>query len=340
MRGCGTGTGYARCSNGVRFGVCTWVLPETAAGGLCQSCLLTRTIPDVADARNVALWGRMESAKRRLIVSLFQLGIPLVPKLQDPESGIAFDMLSSRVDPSVKMGHLGGVITLVLEEADDSVRAANRQKFGEASRTLLGHVRHESGHYIWERWLGRTPPDGRDCLAFRSRFGDESADYGAALRRYYQQGPAPGWVGRFLTPYASSHPWEDWAETWNHYVQISDGLETVKAMGLHATGSAFQVAPLPEEAARLPEMLPQSRRRDAAFLKWVNQWAGVSTVLNEIALSVGEPPLSPHVLSVSVVQKLRLIHWLVTESRVLDAPGDQGVPGGGMRRWFQKPKRA
>ena len=32
--------------------------------------------------------------------------------------------------------------------------------------------------------------------------------------------------------YATSHPWEDFAETWAHYLHIADTLEIARAFGL------------------------------------------------------------------------------------------------------------
>jgi hypothetical protein len=34
------------------------------------------------------------------------------------------------------------------------------------------------------------------------------------------------WQKSFISKYATSHPWEDWAETWAHYLHIMDMLET------------------------------------------------------------------------------------------------------------------
>ena len=315
--------GWTHCANGTKYGVCNWLVPYDPANAssdqLCPSCVLTRTIPDVSDPEKVKLWGRVESAKRRLVVTLRALGIDLPTKEADEKNGIAFDIVSSHTDPTVIMGHGDGVITIDLEEADDVRRMKNRQQFREASRTMLGHFRHESGHYVWDRWLKGSDEAHPHLTAFRERFGDERADYGEALKRHYSVGAPADWRERHISEYATCHPWEDWAESWNYYLHMIEGLETLKGVGFHPAKADVQLQPFPLEVARLPAVLGTSKSRDRAFLKSLNQWAAASTALNMVAKSVGEPLLSPYVLSVSVVQKLRLIHWLIHESGVFSS---------------------
>lgn len=319
----------ALCANGVTHGACNWLVkpaPSAPAKAgappppplLCKSCQLTQTIPDLSDPNNVVLWARTEAAKRRLLVTFDSLGISLPPKAADPERGIAFDLISRKTSPELMMGHLKGVITVHVDEADDTEREITRNHLNEPVRTMLGHFRHESGHYIWERWQNPLPPDHPHRLAFRELFGDETqVEYAAAIARHYQEGPPADWQSHFISAYASSHPWEDWAETWGFYLQIVDGLETVDAMGIQQGRKALYVKPFPPEAGTLPALLPQKRRDDAAFLEWLHRWIMFSTVLNELSKSLGHAPLHPFVLSVPVARKLRLIHWLVEELRHL-----------------------
>ena len=297
-----------RCENGVKHGVCNWTLPADAKETLCMACTMNRTIPDLSTARNLMLWGRMEMAKRRLIYTMLRLGITLPSKIVNPKTGLAFDIVSTLSNPTVTTGHLNGVITVNLEEADDTYRQINRQQLGENSRTLLGHFRHESAHYLWQRYLSESPWDNPLRLAFRERFGDEWLDYAAALNAHYQRGAIAGWEQQFITAYAASHPWEDWAETWAHYLQIVDGLETCESLGIHVKNIALPLVMLPGEAGTLPAMLPQDGNADGEFLAWLQRWMCLSTVLNEIAHSMGEQALYPFVISVRVAQKLRLAH--------------------------------
>lgn len=301
-----------RCENGIKHGVCNWLLPTDSKEVLCLSCRMNQTIPDLSTERNRLLWGRMEMAKRRLIYTLIHMGITLPSKAEKPKAGLAFDIVSSLSNPSVTTGHLNGVITVNLEEADDTYRQINRQQLGENSRTLLGHFRHESAHYFWMRCLSELTWDNPHRLAFRARFGDEWLDYSKALTTHYQMGPPVGWEQNYITGYAASHPWEDWAETWAHYLQIVDGLETCESLGILVKNIALPLVMLPGEAGALPSMLPQSPADDGEFLAWLQRWMCMSTVLNEISHSLGEQALYPFVISVPVAQKLRLAHYFAT----------------------------
>lgn len=313
----------AYCANGVTHNACNWLVKPTPAKGgvvppplLCKSCQLTQTIPDLSDPNNLVLWAKTEAAKRRLLVTFDLLGIKLIPKSVDPVRGIAFDLISHKTSPQLMMGHMNGVITVHVDEADDTEREITRNNLNEPVRTLLGHFRHESGHYAWERWQNALPPEDPQRLAFREIFGDErQVEYSAAIAKHYQAGPPADWQSHYISAYASSHPWEDWAETWGFYLQIVDGLETVDAMGLQQGRKTPYVKPFPPEAGTLPSMLPQKRRYDTAFLDWLNRWVTFSTVLNELSKSLGHAPLHPFVLSIPVARKLRLIHWLVEEFR-------------------------
>ncbi|MEY4485053.1 MAG: hypothetical protein RL693_2505 [Verrucomicrobiota bacterium] len=300
------------CDNGVKHRVCNWLLPVNSTETLCVACRKNRTIPELGSERNLMLWGRMEVAKRRLIYTLLRLGIRLPSQQDNPQAGLAFDIISTLSNPTVTTGHLNGVITVNLEEADDTYRQINRQQLGESSRTLLGHFRHESAHYFWQRSMSELPWDDPLRLAFRERFGDEWIDYANALTTHYQQGATAGWEDNFITAYAASHPWEDWAETWAHYLQIIDGIETCESLGIQVQHLALALVMLPGEAGTLPPMLEQSGVADGEFLALLQRWMCLSTVLNEISYSLGEPALYPFVISVRVAQKLRLAHHYAT----------------------------
>lgn len=299
---------WIRCENGTKHGVCNWLLPKKSVEKLCQACRMNRIIPDLNWGRNRLLWGKMEMAKRRLIDTLLRLGIALPTKAENSKEGLAFDIVSTLSNPTVTTGHLNGVITVNLEEADDTYRQINRQQLGESSRTLLGHFRHESAHYLWQRCLSELSWDDPLRLAFRARFGDEWIDYAAALAKHYERGTPSGWERSYITAYAASHPWEDWAETWAHYLQIVEGLETCESLGIQAQFLALPLVPLPGEAGTLPPMLPQVGLADGEFLAWLQRWMCLSTVLNEVSHSLGEQALYPFVITVPVAQKLRLAH--------------------------------
>lgn len=296
------------CANGVSHNVCNWLLPADSNATLCLACSMNRAITDLSSARNQMLWARTEMAKRRLIYTLLHLGFSLPSKTENPQTGLAFDIVSTAVNPEATTGHLNGVITVNLEEADDTYRQFNRQQLGENSRTLLGHFRHESAHYFWRRHLSELAWDDPLRLAFRERFGDEWLDYAAALSAHYDRGAPAGWEQNYITAYAASHPWEDWAETWAHYLQIVDGLETCECLGIQVKHLTLPLVMLPGEAGTLPTMLPQDGTEDGEFLARLQRWMCLSTALNEISHSLGEQPLYPFVISVRVAQKLRLAH--------------------------------
>ena len=302
------------CRNGVRHGVCNWLALPDRPGDLCLSCHMDKVIPDLRDRRNVMLWGKMEAAKRRLIFELLTLGISMEPGGQGFFDGLTFRIVSTRLDASVTMGHLNGLITVNLEEADDTYRQINRQTLGEESRTLLGHFRHESGHYVWQRWFEPLAWNHEYRLAFRECFGDERADYTTALNAYYAAGNTPT-PENFISAYAASHPWEDWAETWCHYMQMMDGVQTFHSLGLELSRVTLSSDQLGQAAVRLPEVLVTSAEEDASFLETLGGWLQVAAVLNELSVSAGHPMLYPYVIGEGVARKLRLIHYFVEASR-------------------------
>ena len=299
------------CANGTRHGVCNWLLPAASSAAFCLSCKLTRTTPDLRTEQNLRHWGLMEAAKRRLIRTLRALRLSVPALTDDPQNGLAFDIVSTMLDPRATMGHLGGVITVSLEEADDTWRQINRQQLGEAARTLLGHFRHESGHYLWERHLSRLEWMHPARFAFREIFGNESFSYSDALKRHYQNGPPADWQQRFITPYAAAHPWEDWAETWAHYLQMIDGLETGGQLGLSMPSAAAPA--LPPDSCTLPAGLASGTHADdSAFEQLLQRWLHLVTVMNEASRSFGAPLLYPYIISASAARKLRLAHYFAS----------------------------
>lgn len=304
-----TGT-YLRCPNLETAG-CNWLVSEAEAKGnprlLCIACRLNRTIPDLSVAENGVLWGRLESAKRRVVSSLLALRLPVASRVdQDTEHGLAFDFLRSPADgPRVLTGHDNGIITINIEEADDAARERMREQMHEPYRTLLGHLRHEVGHYYWDRLI-----QGSQWLDdFRQLFGDEREDYGAALQRNYEQGPRAGWAQQHVSAYASVHPWEDWAETWAHYLHMIDTLDTAYSFGLDARKLELEIDPFNREALYRPND-PGAK----AFLMFLNAWIELTAVLNELSRSMGQQDLYPFALPRPAVAKLQFIHLVVTPS--------------------------
>ena len=267
--------GHVRCAN-ADVARCNWLVD--APGLLCDSCALTRTRPADADLDAMAAFADAEAAKRRLVYQLDDLGLPT--------DGVAFDLLSSAEEP-VTTGHADGVVTIDLAEGDDAHREALRAQLAEPYRTMLGHLRHETGHYYWTVLVEPSPS------RFRELFGDERADYAEALQRHYSS-PAPvGWEQEYVSTYATAHPWEDWAESFAHYLHIRDTLQTAAAYGMQVRNASPRDDP-------------------GAFAEIIDTWLPLTYALNAVNRSMGKDDLYPFVLSPVVLAKLEFVHDLVT----------------------------
>lgn len=292
---------YRLCAN-AQHDACNWLVPADSPEALCLACRLNRTIPDLSNPDNLAHWQRIETAKRRLLFSLLRLGLPVTPKTEENGPGLAFDFLaeSGTAEGGVTTGHADGLITLNVAEADDAWREKHRQEMGEPYRTLLGHFRHEVGHYYWDVLIR----DRNHLDPFRAVFGDERADYGEALQRHYQNGPPADWPDHFVSAYATAHPWEDWAETWAHYLHIMDTLETAGAFNLRVRPDAGTDKTL---SARL-DFDPYDGR---PFDDLIAAWLPLTYAVNSLNRSMGQPDLYPFVLPPAVMDKLRFVHDFV-----------------------------
>mgnify|MGYP001824258481 FL=1 len=298
---------YRRCSNFESPAHCNWLVPSGDDSPHCIACRLNRTIPELDDDDNRRYWNLTELAKRRLISQLLSLGLPVESKDDNPDGGLAFDILRSPADgPAVMTGHSNGLITINVEEADDARREAIRTALHEPYRTLLGHFRHEIGHYYWDRLVRDTEWLER----FRELFGDERADYTEALKVNYDNGPPADWADRHISAYASSHPWEDWAETWAHYLHLVDSLSTAMAHGLDAEDLDFEIEPFCRDDLYDPDE-PNAEQ----VLFFINSWVEMITVLNEMARSLGQPDFYPFVMPRSVVRKLHFVTMVVNDAR-------------------------
>lgn len=299
---------YRLCVNYSQQNVCNWAVPEDDPNPFCLSCRVTRVIPNLGRPGVREPWARLETAKRRLIYSLLCLDLPIASKDEDPERGLAFEFLA---DPEpgtpdakpVLTGHSEGVITINIAEADDAERERRRNALKEDYRTLLGHFRHEVGHYYWDRLI-----QGTDRLEpFRALFGDERADYGQALQRHHNQGPLANWQASFVSAYASAHPWEDWAETWAHYLHLTDTLETAVECGMSLRPRR------PDEPALKPDVEVVGEKR-SSFDQLIERWFALTYVLNNLNRGMGLLDAYPFVLSPGAVEKLRFVHEVVGDS--------------------------
>jgi hypothetical protein len=278
-----------RCANST-VAECNWMLEAGDSGPLCRSCRLTRTRPSDADADGLAAFAKAEAAKRRLLFGLFKL------ELEVDEGVLAFELLPSRAAPVVT-GHHNGVITIDLAESDDARREQRRAELGEPYRTVLGHFRHEIGHYYWPILIERPG----ELERWRSVFGDERRNYDEALRDHYEAGPTPGWRSRHVSEYAAAHPWEDWAETFAHYLHIRDALQTAAAFRL-------VIATTPAAADYRSQAAPSPDQGQGSFDAIVRDWLPLTYGLNAVNRSMGRDDLYPFTLAPTVIDKLAFVH--------------------------------
>ncbi|HUB67995.1 MAG TPA: putative zinc-binding metallopeptidase [Candidatus Methylacidiphilales bacterium] len=297
---------YRKCRNYSVENACNWMIPEDNRENYCVSCRLDEMIPDLSIEKNRTLWKLIEAAKRRLVYTLISLELPLLNRADDPHQGISFRFLAEGPTPESKVltGHDKGIITLNIAEADDAEREKRRLSMKETYRTLLGHFRHEIGHYYWDRLIGGT----KYLEPYRALFGDERIDYDQALKTYYASGATENWQEKYISVYASAHPWEDWAESWAHYLHIQDTLE----VALDFCMVDARVALESKETSQSSWFGMKSK----TFEEKIDAWSELTIALNSINRSMGLRDIYPFVLSPVVVEKLRFISEVIADRQV------------------------
>lgn len=282
-----------------KFLVCNWLIEQTSESKFCVACQLNRKIPNESDKESFNKWRKLEIAKHRLIYQLSKLKLPLQSKIIN-EDGIAFDFLSADNKEKKLTGHANGVITILLSEADSVHREQLKKQMDEPYRTLLGHFRHEIGHYYWTLLFKNN-----NLQDFRNLFGDEQQDYGDALKSYYENGAPSNWNTNYISKYASAHPWEDWAETWAHYLHIMDTLETANALDMSFTHTLNN----PVNNTTTERMLNPYEIYD--FKVVFDSSIALTCAANSLNRSMGLPDIYPFVIPTPVYNKLTFIHALL-----------------------------
>ncbi len=310
------GQKFVYCAN-ARHGACNWLV-EFDPGGepYCRACRHNALVPDIADPANLERWQVIERAKKRLFYSLLRLRLPLATRNEDPVHGLGFQFLNEDSAPSpVMTGHENGIITLALKEADDAAREYRRTLLKEPYRTLLGHFRHEVGHHFWDILIG----NGSGLEQFRALFGDEREDYGIALQRHYDQGAPTDWQATHISAYATSHPWEDWAETWAHFLHIIDTTEMASAFGV-------RLDPRVDVAGDLRTRIDFDPYRPTTIDELIEHWVPLASLINNLNRAVGQHDAYPFVLTPPVVAKLAFIQRIVREAGQTQwtVPGPEG----------------
>lgn len=294
---------YKTCSRRETVVACNWLVAEHDPNQQCQSCRLTRIIPNLSYPANTARWIRLEATKRHVLSQCYNLQLPIIGREHDVQSGLVFDFLEDkRSNPDLALdfvysGHHQGVITLNAAEADDSFSVLIREQMQERYRTLLGHFRHEMGHYYWMVAIEKTAY----LEPFRRLFGDERADYQQALTQYYDQRLAGSWQNQYISQYASAHPLEDWAESWTHYLHLTDTLETAAVFGL----------------VQMPDIFAQK----------IDAWVKFAISFNALNRSMGIVDPYPFEISPIVREKLYFIDdWVKSRQTVCPTAANLKMP--------------
>ena len=295
---------FRLCANAAH-GVCNWLVPAESGETMCAACSHNRVIPELNSAEHRLAWHKIEDAKHRLFYTLFRLNLAQTQNMRFAAEPLVFNFLDDVPNASqhVMTGHDNGVVTIALKEADDAEREQRRKAMGEPYRTLLGHFRHEVGHYFWDR-LVRDSGRLDEC---RAVFGDDRQDYNAALKAHYEKGPPLDWQNDFVSTYATCHPWEDFAETWAHYLHIIDTLEMARAFNL-------QMSPDIDKDREFHVDEGVDPYAAGAMQPMINNWLPLTTALNTFNKTLGKDDLYPFILSPPIVAKLDFIHGLVHSS--------------------------
>ena len=293
----GATTTYRFCANTEAEG-CNWIIPSDSGAQFCRACEYNRIVPDISDPENLKRWRELEAAKHRLIYTLTKLRLTIPTRQDNPQEGLVFDFLVETGSEKVLTGHDSGVIVINAAEADAASRVKLREEMGEAYRTLLGHFRHEIGHFFWDRLVR----DGSMLDQCRAIFGDDREDYQEALKKHYANGSPPHWREHFVSAYATMHPWEDFAETFAHYLHIVDALDTARSFGMAVHAKA--VESLDTEATIDPYYAP-------SIHAMLSIWDPLCFAVNALNRSMGQPDLYPFVLPADVLKKLEFIRTLV-----------------------------
>lgn len=292
---------FRSCNNRQEYEACNWMVEAGESDQFCISCRLNEMIPNLSVPGNLDQWRKLEMAKRRVIYTILKLGLPLggMPGANRPALRFKF---VSQVDggPAQLTGHLNGLITVNIAEADDAERERRRVNLHEPYRTPLGHLRHEVAHYYWDILIA----DSNRLTGFRNVFGDETADYANALKQYYQQGPPSDWQARYVSAYASVHPWEDWAESWAHYFHIIDMVETAASFGMI-------LRPKHPEAGSMSACPPNPADATMDFGAVLEYWFPLTYALNSLNRGMGLSDAYPFAVATPAVEKMRFIHDVV-----------------------------
>ncbi len=294
---------YRFCPN-AKYDICNWLVRDDCGEDYCQACRYNGLVPDPKTTDGLRRWREISDAQRHLFYSFLRWDLPRPGRKEDPLGGLLFDLKDDEILPDgsckpVLIGHDEGHIVIRTAEADAPTREQQRTDMNEPYRTLFGHFRHETGHFIWNKLVR----DAGKIEGFRAVFGDESVDYGQALEKHYREGPGRGWGSRYISYYATTHPWEDFAECFAHVLHIVDSLETAHMFGI-------ALAPIGKDAMTAHANFDPYSVLD--FARIADVWIPLSMALNSIHHSMGERDLYPFILTPAITAKLGYVHSLIT----------------------------
>jgi hypothetical protein len=302
------GKPYIFCHNAAEA-ACNWLVPADSGETFCLACRYNLTIPDLSVPDNLQRWQKIEQAKKHLFYSLTRFELPIPARRADPQNGLGFEFLADveNLDGTVEKvltGHANGLISINIAEADDAEREQRRAAMGEPYRTLIGHFRHEIGHFYWDLLIR----DGGRLDAFKALFGDPDQDYAAALQQHYQNGAPFDWRENYISAYASAHPWEDFAETWAHCFHMVDGLETARVFGITpdvrldtSPGRTVDRGFDPYQATSIEPVIAS--------------WVPLTVAINSLNRSLGQPDFYPFVLTAGVITKIDFVLRLIVSAQ-------------------------
>ncbi len=303
------GARWVRCTQAETLG-CNWLAPEEQSADERGRCLADSTIRREPVADDTLAREKLvptARALRRMVYQLADIGLPIDPFWRR-DGGLAFDLLSSyTTGEKIIIGHAGGVITIDLVESLDDYRESLRVRLGEPYRTMLGHFRHEVGHY-YQHVLVETGSGATEYLDdCRTLFGDERAGYSDAIARHYKFGAPDGWEETYISEYATMHPWEDFAECFAHYLHITDTIDTSREAGLVLKADRVRFsAPA--------DIVPLESYADMPVERLLSDWRWLSLLFNRVNTAMGKNPVYPFEIPEAVATKLGFVHRVIRET--------------------------
>ena len=250
-----------------------------------------------------ASWSGAEMAKRRLLFQLGELGLPVTGRDERAGRGLG-------LRPTLELGGEGHHRPRQRRDPRSTWPRPTtvagkrlRLELNEPYRTVLGHFRHEIGHYYWPILV-----TGADALGkCRELFGDDREDYAQAVERHYRPGPHDDWADRHISRLRHDAPLRGLGR--DHSPTISTSSTPCRWPTASVSGPASG-----------PE-----RRRAARSPRVIDRWLELSLAPNQVNRCLGHSDLYPFVIARTVMRKLAFVDFAVHD------PIGAGRPLGSVR---------